>query len=66
MYQNLNRLNHLTNFIEDGGKRINYGEDNSNLFGDKITIITVVKILIKILKKQSIVFRNKNSQIKNI
>ena len=51
MYQNLNRLNHLTNFIEDGGKRINFEEDNSNLFGDKITIITVVKNSHKNLEK---------------
>ncbi len=43
MYQNIKRLNHLSNFIQDGGKRISDKNKNIEPIQEKISVITVVK-----------------------
>ena len=56
MYQNIKRLNHLSNFIQDGGKRISDKNKNIEPIQEKISVITVVKNSTLESKKRLTVF----------
>ena len=60
MYQNIKRLNHLSNFIQDGGKRISDKKSKLFLYFVMLCMLTTISNKNFTDKKKSII------QIKNI